>query len=147
MKNKLCFKVIVEDYCRGIQFVNFFDFGQWEGIKSELKSLKKKLVKLHNKHFFPKNIDIKAMEKDFLELAEQHFVTKTYEFNQPTCIRDFIDAKLRRECMYYFWAKCEYEVVIQGWPNKDTDKKIDVYDQLDANWAIFSELVFNELGV
>ena len=46
---------------------------------------------------------------------------------------------LKRDLMYYFWSKCEWEVIVSQWPPKDDgrDAKIDVYDQIKMNWDRF----------
>ena len=56
----------------------------------------------------------------------------------------FIEA-VRKELMYYYWSKCEWEVIIQHWPPSERlhDKKIDVYDQVRMNWPIFADYVWN----
>ena len=38
-----------------------------------------------------------------------------------------------KESMYMFWARCQYEVVLQGWPNTDDTKKIDIHWQIMMN--------------
>ena len=49
--------------------------------------------------------------------------------------------ELRKDMMYYYWSKCEWEVVIQHWPQSDSHKdlKVDVYDQVSLNWNHFLE--------
>lgn len=51
---------------------------------------------------------------------------------------------LRRTTMYYFWSKCEYEVLIYPWPNHDSDvpTKVDVYWQLQMNFQQFADYVW-----
>ena len=41
--------------------------------------------------------------------------------------------------MYYFWSKCEWEIILMPWPTHDDDEgeKIDVYDQVVMNWEHF----------
>lgn len=34
---------------------------------------------------------------------------------------------------YQFWSRCEYEIVVGGFPPTDDKKKIDVYDQIEHN--------------
>lgn len=55
----------------------------------------------------------------------------------------FID-KLRIELSYYFWSKCEWEVIITPWIGKkeSCETKIDVFDQVMINWDIFSNYVW-----
>ena len=53
--------------------------------------------------------------------------------------------KLKRELMYYFWSKSEYEIIISPWcGGRDTkDIKVDIYTQVMNNWSIFLEYVWN----
>ena len=55
--------------------------------------------------------------------------------------------KLKKCVMYYFWARCEYEVVISGWPpaHSDVDKKVDIYEQLMLNWYAFVDYVWEHV--
>lgn len=75
--------------------------------------------------------------------------------------------EVRKSLMYFYWSKCEWEVVVTSWPpyinekefirlnlerneriskygrfirtdaNIETSKKIDVYDQVMINWDVF----------
>lgn len=47
--------------------------------------------------------------------------------------------------MYYFWSKCEWEIIISGWPPRDdfNDAKIDVYDQVKLNWDKFVDYTWD----
>ena len=53
--------------------------------------------------------------------------------------------KVNRSLMYYFWSKCEWEIILSDWPpsKKFNDMKISVYDQIENNWHIFSEYIWN----
>ena len=46
--------------------------------------------------------------------------------------------------MYYFWSKCEYEIIITCWPKWDKfkEEKIDVYSQLNLNWDKFVNYIW-----
>lgn len=56
---------------------------------------------------------------------------------------DFAEA-MRKELMYYYWSKCEWEVIVSHWPQgkDDRDEKIDVYDQVRLNWDKFVDYVW-----
>lgn len=45
-----------------------------------------------------------------------------------------------REAQYQFWARCEYEIILQGWPCTDITEKWDVYDQIKMNIDIITQL-------
>lgn len=53
--------------------------------------------------------------------------------------------RVRLSLMYYYWCKCEWEVVIDHWPHRDdfVGEKVDVYDQIMLNWPVFSEYIWN----
>lgn len=57
---------------------------------------------------------------------------------------DTFQNKLRREAMYYFWSKFEYEILITDMMG-DGETKIDIYYQLELNWDKFSRYVWNSL--
>lgn len=59
-------------------------------------------------------------------------------------IEDF-STELNRICMYYFWSKCEYEIILTCWPTWDKfkEEKIDVYSQLKLNWDKFVNYIWD----
>lgn len=40
---------------------------------------------------------------------------------------------------YYFWSRCEHEILVSGMHPKKGEEpsKVDVFDQVDANWDAF----------
>lgn len=46
---------------------------------------------------------------------------------------------------YYFWSKCEYEVIVSPWPPRDKPKeKIDVYTQVRVNIDAFIDYIWSK---
>ena len=70
-----------------------------------------------------------GFKKDFIDMCHIDFDDN-----------DFTE-RLKGILQYYFWAKCEYEVVVSDWPPyKDKEGpsvKIDVYYQIMLNWDKF----------
>lgn len=64
--------------------------------------------------------------------------------NNYTDKDDFIE-QLKHILLYYYWSKCEWEIIISDWPPSDrfNDKKVDVYEQVSLNWDVFTEYVWN----
>lgn len=61
--------------------------------------------------------------------------------------------KLRSEMMYYFWGKCEVEVILANrddriimlpWPPGPNDNSLDVTDREDFDWVGFFHKKANE---
>ena len=52
--------------------------------------------------------------------------------------------EVHRALMYYYWSKCEWEVIISHWPSRDGDRdaKVDVYDQVFLNWERFIDYLW-----
>ena len=79
---------------------------------------------------------------------------------------DELSEQLRKTAIYYFWSKCEYEVVVTSWPPRigadeiqrirndsypygthvklEIGSKVDVYSQLQLNWDRFVDYVWRE---
>lgn len=76
------------------------------------------------------------------------FNKEVKELKEKEFSKDEFSEELRHIVMYYFWSKCEYEVIITSWPPyvKDNEiqigEKIDVYDQIRMNWERFVDYVF-----
>lgn len=53
--------------------------------------------------------------------------------------------RVKRLLQYYYWSKCEWEIILSDWPpsKKFNDMKISVYDQIENNWHIFSEYIWS----
>lgn len=56
-----------------------------------------------------------------------------------------LERRIERTLQYYFWSKCEWEVILSGWPpsEKFREIKIDVYDQVMLNWDVFFRYLFS----
>lgn len=53
-----------------------------------------------------------------------------------------LENELNRILRYYFWSKCEWEIVVSHWPpcpknKKLRSEKVDVYSQVMLNWDVF----------
>ena len=59
---------------------------------------------------------------------------------------DFKD-RLKQVLMYYFWAKCEYEVIVSAWPPNENvpEQKIDAYSQVMMNFDTFYRYLYSNL--
>lgn len=52
--------------------------------------------------------------------------------------------QLRQDLMYYYWSKCEWEILLTSWLGRKNfhDEKIDVFDQIYLNWDRFVDYVW-----
>ena len=57
--------------------------------------------------------------------------------------REYFNKKLKNELMFYFWSKCEHEIIVAPWIGSDDAAiKVDIYDQVMNNWEHFSDYVW-----
>lgn len=55
--------------------------------------------------------------------------------------------RIKHSLMYYYWAKCEWEIIIDHWPSSEKlkSKKVSAYDQIMLNWDHFIDYILNNL--
>lgn len=58
--------------------------------------------------------------------------------------KEDLDVILKNDARYMFWSKCEYEMIIHGWPEQKNDQKVDAYQQLKLNWPIFLDFFWEQ---
>ena len=56
---------------------------------------------------------------------------------------------MRKSLLYYYGSKCEWEVIIDHWPQWDrfNSEKVDVYSQVRMNWEPFCDYVWAHRAV
>lgn len=65
--------------------------------------------------------------------------------NKPSTREEFIEF-IKSESMHQWWARCEYEIVIAGWPNTKTYKKWDIHKQVLMNIEIITDTLINNVN-
>jgi hypothetical protein len=101
-----------------------------------------------------KNLIWKVYIENFnAKRIEQYNVFDHFKFSEEVKVaykehKDDFDAfsvSVQRSLMYYFWSKCEWEIILSHWPpRKDArEEKIDVYDQVRLNWDHFCDYVWS----
>lgn len=52
--------------------------------------------------------------------------------------------KVKSSLMYYYWAKCEWEITLHDWPPHENFnyEKVSVYDQVMLNWKQFGDYLW-----
>ena len=57
---------------------------------------------------------------------------------------DSFSEEVRKSLAYFYWSKCEWEIVLSPWPPRDNfrEEKIDVYEQVMLNWDNFIKYVW-----
>lgn len=77
------------------------------------------------------------------ERIERNKEEKDEYFKVPKSFDEF-KKFVEDESLYQFWSRCEYEMIIHGWPVKRNDYKIDVHEQIMMNIDVISDILFDE---
>lgn len=58
--------------------------------------------------------------------------------------REAFEKEVKSSLMYWYWSKCEWEIIISDWPPSDRVPaiKVDVYDQVMLNWNVFMDYLW-----
>ena len=72
------------------------------------------------------------------------------EFNSRKIIvhNVFDHIGVRSSLKYHYWAKCEWEIIITSLfdtKKTNTDRKVDVFEQINLNWDRFTDYVWSTL--
>lgn len=56
--------------------------------------------------------------------------------------KDEFAEEVRRDLMYYFWCKSEYEIVMRQWCGTECELKVDIYSQVMLNFDHFIDYLW-----
>lgn len=75
-------------------------------------------------------------------------VKKSKTFKTPATFKEFKEF-VRKESMYQWWSRCEYEILLYHWPSSenDTGYKMDIYEQIMMNHDLVTELLMLNVGI
>lgn len=59
---------------------------------------------------------------------------------KPHTFEEFKDF-VKRKSQYMYWSRCEYEIIICGWPNTQVSEKWDIHKQLMMNLDLVAEIL------
>ena len=60
--------------------------------------------------------------------------------------RDELKKFIEGESQYQYWSRCEYEMIVHGWPVSKNDYKIDVHEQVMMNIDTVTDILWKEIG-
>ena len=51
---------------------------------------------------------------------------------------------VKNKGMYQYWSRCEYEIIITGWPQQKRKVKVDVWKQIKMNIDVIVDILMTE---
>lgn len=82
---------------------------------------------------------VSAWEEDKVRKHKIWFKSLDDDTKEPATVEEWKKAILAAS-RYQFWARCEYEITVSGWPVEKHRVKLDVFDQINANIDVITEL-------
>lgn len=91
-------------------------------------------------YVFVENINKKQIE--VYNIFDHHLFKKDCDKAWERCYKNEdveFEENIKRILKYYFWGKCEWEIVLSDFPPSKNfnDKKISVFEQIEINWDNF----------
>lgn len=89
------------------------------------------------------NFNLNKIEK-YNVFAHGSFIKYLKKACEECKSKNVLAEKIKSELRYYFWSKCQWEIIISPWVGRaeSCDIKIDVYDQVMMNFDIFVDYVW-----
>lgn len=64
---------------------------------------------------------------------------------KPETYGEFYDF-IKAESMYQWWSRCEYELILTGWPNEKHQEKWDIHKQVMMNIDIIIDVLIENIN-
>ena len=90
-----------------------------------------------------KVVNYNVLDNELIERLHKEIVKKKTIINYEQ-----LKENVKRWCMYYYWSKCEHEILVSGWlAEEDEFEKIDAWRQIEMNLDRMCEYVIRELKI
>ena len=89
------------------------------------------------------NVNARKIE-EYNIFQHSSFLNDLIKLFQEQYSKEVFAEELKQKLRYYFWARCEFEVTVVGYPpsHKNVERKIDIYEQVMLNWDVFLDYVW-----
>jgi len=85
----------------------------------------------------------KAKGKRIQKIMAENPDMKKY-YGVPATFGEFKEF-IKDESMYMYWSRCEWEIIVHGWPVRKNDYKIDVHEQVMMNIDTIADILWKEI--
>lgn len=76
-------------------------------------------------------------------LRQYNETKKMGSYKETPKTREEFKEFIKKEAMYQWWSRCEYEILVSDWPKHDKEIKMDVYYQVLMNLDIITDIIIN----
>ena len=82
---------------------------------------------------------VSVWEEDKVRKHKIWFKSLDDDTKEPATVEEWKKAILAAS-RYRFWFRCEYEIIVSGWPVEKRKVKLDVFNQINANIDVVTKL-------
>lgn len=90
------------------------------------------------------NERVKNSKKNSVARDLEKYSEYKARFGVPQTVEEF-KKFVEDESLYMFWSRCEWEMIIHGWPVRKNDYKIDVHEQVMMNIDVITDILVEEI--
>lgn len=90
--------------------------------------------------------DLNSDKLIYTNVIRQDLIDRVKKAIKKNYTYDEIKEEVKRELMFCYWSKSEYEVIVSNWGGKDFEKKIDIWYQLEPNLDLITTNLIKELA-
>lgn len=62
---------------------------------------------------------------------------------RPTTFNEW-EEFVKSKGKYQFWSRCQYEIIVTGWPQQKNEVKVDVWRQIEMNIDVIVGILIGE---
>ena len=107
--------------------------------------MKKLSENMGKKSFYVLNWDFNSDELEQYDVLPyfRECYKKLNKNRRPVTVNEWKDF-VKNKGMYQFWGRCQYEVIITGWPLQKNKVKVDVWKQIEMNIDVIVSILMEE---
>ncbi len=107
--------------------------------------MKKLTENIGKKSFYVLNWDFNSDDLEQYDILPyfRECYSKLKKDKRPTTFDEWKEF-VKKKGMYQFWARCEYEILITGWPQQKKEVKVDVWKQIEMNIDVIVDILMEE---
>lgn len=86
-------------------------------------------------------------KRDFIPYDVMPYLVRCYNkaSNKPKTFEGF-KKFIEGESKYQWWSRCEYEIILESWPNTNVNEKWDVHRQVMMNIDIITSVLMDNVN-
>lgn len=109
--------------------------------------MKKQSENIGKKSFYVLNWDFNSDDLEQYDILPyfRECYKKLNKDKRPKTVNEWKDF-VKNKGMYQFWSRCQYEIIVTGWPQQKNEVKVDVWMQIEMNIDVIVSILMEEFG-